>query len=52
MSRFGRAVGAVADGFDWVAAGVGAVGGIGLGLALTGVASAMRRRPCGDEARA
>ncbi len=42
----------VDEGFDWVSAGVGAAGGLGLGLALFGAASTLRRRPSGDEAPA
>jgi hypothetical protein len=42
----------VDGGFDWVSAGVGAAGGLGLAAALAGATSTMRRRPRGDEARA
>jgi hypothetical protein len=42
----------VDGGFDWVSAGVGAAGGLGLAIALAGATSTMRRRPRGDEARA
>ena len=42
----------VDGGFDWVSAGVGAAGGLGLAIALVGATSTMRRRPRGDEARA
>jgi hypothetical protein len=42
----------VDGGFDWVSAGVGAAGGLGLAIALVGATSTMRRHPRGDEARA
>jgi hypothetical protein len=42
----------VDGGFDWVSAGVGVAGGIGLAIAVVGATSTMRRRPRGDEARA
>ena len=42
----------VDGGFDWVSAGVGAAGGLGLAIAFVGATSTMRRRPRGDEARA
>ncbi len=42
----------VDGGFDWVSAGVGAAGGLGLAAVLAGATSTMRRRPRGDTARA
>jgi hypothetical protein len=41
----------VDGGFDWVSAGVGAAGGLGLAVVLAGATSTMRRRPRGDQAR-
>jgi hypothetical protein len=42
----------VDGGFDWAAAGVGAAGGLGIVLVAGGAASALRRRPRADQARA
>jgi hypothetical protein len=42
----------VDGGFDWTAAAVGAVGGLGVALVAGGAASALRRRQPADEASA